>query len=228
MPPIKQALEGRRRKWSRCVYEPDSAQRPRGELARGAVLWLRVDDPRSWRPGRARLPSPGLSKARVREPLLGTRAAYLEQGAPEGHMSARLLAQLRQRGIQVGRVGDELEVTAPAAVLTAETVAYIREHKEDLLAATIAAPLSPSFPTWPPSAVSAAVEARAIALREAGLSTIGAERQAAEEVLRLDGVPAHESARCNLHDCSERRVPGWQLYRCPACVPELFAQRRVP
>jgi hypothetical protein len=141
-------------------------------------------------------------------------------------MSTRLLAELRGRGIQVARVGDQLEVTAPAGVLTPGAVAHIREHKESLLAA-ISAPLSPAFPVWPPSVVSAAVEGRAIALRRAGLSPIGAERQAAEEILGLGDVVTHEAVRCDVHGCSQRKVPGRQLYRCPACVPGLFAKRRA-
>jgi hypothetical protein len=63
------------------------------------------------------------------------------------------------------------------------------------------------------------------ALGEAALSRVAAERQVAEEILDLDGVPAHVSARCNLHACWQRKVPGRECYRCPACIPRLFARR---
>jgi hypothetical protein len=117
-------------------------------------------------------------------------------------------------------VGDRLGVRVPGGSLTAEQVAYIREHKDDLLA------LIPVYPIGPPAAVEAAVARRAAALRAAGRSVVAAELQAAEEVLGLaDGVET--SARCDFHGCAQRRLPDSDLYRCPACVPGAFAQRRA-
>jgi tubulysin polyketide synthase-like protein len=61
-------------------------------------------------------------------------------------VSARLVAQLARRGIKVRRVGDDqLGVTAPEGGLSQEAVAYIREHKGELLAALPTAELPASL-----------------------------------------------------------------------------------
>lgn len=135
-------------------------------------------------------------------------------------MSARLMAQLSARGIRVRRVGDQLGVTFPDGMQPPGAVAFLREHKAELLATLT----PPTFPTWPPAAVESAVSARAGVLRGWGYAIVHAERQAAEEVLGA-GDHVHPSARCALHGCSERRLPRSELYRCPACVPGQFADR---
>jgi hypothetical protein len=144
-------------------------------------------------------------------------------------MSAALLTKLRKRGIFVSRVGDQLEVAGSAEDLTVAAVDYIREHRAALLATFT----PPPAPGWPSGVVTAMVEARARVLREAGVSQVEAERQAAEELLPLAGMPAHESARCEFHAWAQRRLPrsypfrSVDLYRCPACLPGAFARGRL-
>jgi hypothetical protein len=136
----------------------------------------------------------------------------------------RLLAQLARRGIEVRRDGYRLEVTADHGALTEEARAFISRHREALLVGLASPPRS--TPSWPPHAVEAAVVGRVEVLREAGLSTVAAERQAADDVLALDirGVPSHQTATCSLHGLPLRRLPNRDAWRCPACLPGAFAQ----
>ena len=48
-------------------------------------------------------------------------------------MSARLLAKVRDAGVEIEVRGDDLAVKAPPGVLTPDRVARIREHKAALL-----------------------------------------------------------------------------------------------
>lgn len=141
-------------------------------------------------------------------------------------MSTPLVAQLARRGIRVRRVGDQLGVTGPEGGLSPKALAFIRRHKEALLAALSAPPLV-NPPTWPPAAVDAAVTARVAILRDAGLSVVAAERQAAEDVLGLARrrTPAHPTVTCSFHGIPVRRLPWGEMWRCPACVPGRFARR---
>jgi hypothetical protein len=130
-----------------------------------------------------------------------------------------LLTKLRRRGIEIHRVGDQLEAIASEGTFTSAALTFLRQHWHELLAETAA-------PSYEGKSVGELVETRAAVLRGCGLTPVEAERQAAEEILPLDGAPAHESARCDLHGCAERQLPGSILYRCPACLPERFARRR--
>lgn len=144
-------------------------------------------------------------------------------------MSAYLLAQLARRGIRLRKLGeDRLGVTGPKGGPSPEAVDFIRRHKEALLAALTAPPLV-NPPTWPPDAVESSVTARIAVLRDAGLSVVAAERQAAEDVLGLEerGTPAHPSVTCSFHSVPVRRLPYGEMWRCPACVPGRFARRGV-
>jgi hypothetical protein len=134
-------------------------------------------------------------------------------------MTARLVAKLTRRGIHLRRVGDQLEAMGLASVLTPAAVSYLREYKAVLLTA-LPAPLS----SGTPAKVGVDVGARVAVLREAGLSPVEAERQAAGELLPMD-TSAHKAARCELHACAQRQLPNSTLYRCPACLPERFVPR---
>lgn len=139
-------------------------------------------------------------------------------------MSARLVAQLAQRGIHLRRVGDKLGVTAEPGILTPEASAFIQKHRDALLDA-LPPPAVPSFPSWPPAALAATVESRAAALTTPDLTAIKAEVQAADEALHLDSIEPHPTGRCSIHGCPQRKLPRQDLYRCPACVPGAFAGR---
>jgi hypothetical protein len=133
-------------------------------------------------------------------------------------MSARLVGQLAARGIRLRRVGDQLGVRFPDRIEPPGAVTFLREHKAELLATLT----PPTFPRWPPSALAAAVSARVAVLRGWGYSGVAAELQAAEEAL---GVSDPTPYRCELHNCFQRKLPGSDLYRCPACLAGAFAQR---
>jgi TubC N-terminal docking domain len=134
-------------------------------------------------------------------------------------MSPTLLAQLTRRGIRLRRAGDQLGVTADPETLTPEATDFLRKYKDALLAGL------PSFPTWPPTAVSRAVESRAAALQKTDFTGTEADLQAAHEALNLNALEPHPEARCLLHGCAQRKLPRSDLYRCPACVPGAFAGR---